>query len=553
MLRPFRRADAGAIRRGAGAGALASRRVRPNAGSTVANDPSSDTAGRRRTEIGEGPLRDRVARGTIVNSLYLVFVNALTIVQGLLAARLLGAAEYGLWGLLLIIFGTLSYLAAIGLNDKYIQQDHADQEAAFQVAFTLQALLSTIFALIALVAVPLSAVLYDKPEIVLPGLLTAFTMPLIAFEAPGWAFYRRMDFARTRLLASVRPVVMFLVTIPLAAAGVGFWSLVLGSIAGVVAGAVAAVVLSPYKLRLRYERGAVREYTSYSWPVLVSSLMAVVTFQVPVTIASRTIGAAAIGAIALTSQITGYTRRIDDVVTHALYPAICAVKDRRDLLFESFSKSNRLAVLWGFPVGVGASLFAGELVDLVLGEQWELAVPLIQVLGVSTAIGQIGFNWTAFAKARGETRIFAIQSGLVFIAVLGVGVPLLLLEGLPGYAAGIAAGTLVALGVRLVYLTRLFPALDLVNHVLGAITPTVLAAGTVLLGRATLPSGGGVLRTVAELLAYIAVALATTWATERVLLKEAFGYLRRAVGPAAAARSSSRPVTTTAPTVGPGE
>jgi hypothetical protein len=114
---------------------------------------------------------------------------------------------------------------------------------------------------------------------------------------------------------------------------------------------------------------------------------------------------------------------------------------------------------------------------------------------------------------------------------------LLFLEGLPGYAAGIAAAALVSLGTRFVYLTRLFPALDLANHVLGAIAPTVLAAGTVLLARATLPSGGGVPRTFAELLAYVAIALAASWATERVLLKEAFGYLRRAARPATAAPS----------------
>jgi O-antigen/teichoic acid export membrane protein len=485
--------------------------------------------------MGDGSLRHRVARGTLVNSVYLVCVNALTIIQGLLAARLLGASEYGLWGLLLIIFGTLTFLAGVGVNDKYVQQDHPDQEAAFQIGFTLQALLCTFFSVIALVAVPLSALLYDKPEIVLPGLLTALAMPLLAFDAPTWVFYRRMDFARTRLLATVRPVVMFLVTIPLAAAGVGFWALVIGSIAGVVAGAVVAIAASPYKLRLRYERGAVRDYTSYSWPVLVGSVMTVVAFQVPVTIASRTLGAAAIGAITLTYQIIGYTTRIDDVVTHALYPAICAVKERRDLLFESFSKSNRLAVLWGFPVGVGASLFAADLVTLVLGKQWDVAVPLIQVLGATAAIDQIGFNWTAFAKARGETRILAVQTGLAFVAVLGVGVPLLFLEGLSGYAAGIAAGCLVSLGVRFVYLTRLFPALALVNHVLGAIAPTVLATGVVLLARATLPSGGGVARTVAELLAYASIALVASWMTERVLLREAFGYLRRAARPATAA------------------
>ena len=150
---------------------------------------------------------------------------------------------------------------------------------------------------------------------------------------------------------------MFVVTIPLAAAGVGFWSLVIGSIAGVAAGAVAAVIVSPSSCgsdTSGVRSGSTRASPGPCWRAHV---MAVVTFQVPATIVSRTIGAAAIGAITLTSQITQYTRRMDQVVTHALYPAICAVKDRRDLLFESFSKSNRLAVLWGFPVGVGAALF----------------------------------------------------------------------------------------------------------------------------------------------------------------------------------------------------
>jgi O-antigen/teichoic acid export membrane protein len=500
--------------------------------SAESSEPDGEAMRRRRAEMGGGSLRNRVARGTIVNSLYLVFINSLTIIQGLLAARLLGAAEYGLWGLLVIIFGTLAFLASAGFNDKYIQQDQQDQEAAFQIAFTLQAILWTSLAFIALLLVPLLALLYDEPRVVLPGMLTALAMPLIAFEAPTWVFYRRMDFWRVRILESIRPVAMFVVTISLAVAGAGFWSLFIGSIAGVVARAVATVFAAPYKLRFRYERGAVREYTSYSWPVFASSFTIVATFQIPVTIAVRLLGTAAVGAITISSQISGYTRRVDDVVTHALYPAICAVKDRRDLLFESFSKSNRLAVLWGFPLGVGASLFAAELVPVVLGDRWTLVVPLIQVLGASAAVDQLGFNWSAFARARGETRILAVQSGLVFVAVLGVGVPLLITQGLSGYAFGLAAGTVVALVVRFAYLTRLFPALRLVSHVVGAVVPTLLALAVVLVARATLPDGDGGARTAAEIGAYLLIVMVTTLATERALLKEAVGYLRRAAQPA---------------------
>ena len=97
MLRPFP-ADASAVcaaqRRG-----FSITSVRPNADSIVVNDPSpdSDAARRRRAEIGEGPLRNYVARGAIVNSLYLVFLNALTIVQGLSRRAPLGGC--GVWPL----------------------------------------------------------------------------------------------------------------------------------------------------------------------------------------------------------------------------------------------------------------------------------------------------------------------------------------------------------------------------------------------------------------------------------------------------------------------
>jgi len=492
----------------------------------VPAQPSSQTASRR-AELGPAGLRHRVARGTIVNAVFLVAVNALTVLQGLLTARFLGASEYGLWGVLLIVFGTLLFLAAVGFDDKYVQQDHPDQQVAFEIAFTLQAILCGALTVVALIAVPLFSLLYAEPRILAPGILTTCAIPLLAFQTPIWVFYRRMDFARARILQGITPIVTFVVTMPLAITGVGFWSLVIGNIVGTAAGSVVAVIASPYKLRFRYESGAMREYARFSWPVLASSLSTVVSFQVPLILSARSIGAAAVGAITVGYQMAGYTRRVDDVVTNALYPAICAVKDRTDLLFESFWKSNRLALLWGFPAGVGMALFAHFLVVVGLGETWKLAVPLILVLGLSAALDQIAFNWSAFARARAETRILAVHGALVSVAIVGVGVPLLLIDGLPGFALGIGAGTLTSLAVRTYYLTKIFPTMAMVNHVARAVVPTALGAGAVLLARA-LTSVGGTVRSVAEIVGYVTIVAAVTLATERALLREAMGYLRRA-------------------------
>jgi O-antigen/teichoic acid export membrane protein len=492
----------------------------------VAPVAPDDATARRRAEIG-GALRGRVASGTIVNSLYLVGVNALTLVQGVLLANLLGASEYGLWGLLAISFGTLFALGAIGLNDKYIQQDHPDQEAAFEIAFTLQCMLVGLFTVIALIAIPLFSLLYDEPRILLPGLLLAVAMPLIALQTPMWVFYRRMDFVKQRLVQGCNPLVTFLVTVPLAIAGVGFWSVIIGTLAGSVTASAIAVYLSPYKLRFRYERGTIREYASFSWPLFVGSTSLVLMFQVPVTIAARSIGAGAVGAITLASQITQYTKKVDDIVTHALYPAICAVKDQRDLLFESFSKSNRMALLWGLPAGMAVALFAPTGVPLILGKDWNFAVSLIQILGVSAAIDQIGFNWTAFARARAETRVLALGSVMSLVAVIAVGVPLLISNGLPGFGLAILAGTTASLAVRLVYLGRLFPPRSIALHVARSFVPTLPAATVILAERQLLGTGDSFGRLVAEVAVFGVLVAATTWLVERQLLREAVGYLRQ--------------------------
>ena len=60
--------------------------------------------------------------------------------------------------------------------------------------------------------------------------------------------------------------------------------------------------------------------------------------------------------------------------------------------------------MWGMPFGVGLALFAPDLIEFGYGEEWEPAVGLIQAFGLIAAFNHIGYNWTAFFRARGPRR-----------------------------------------------------------------------------------------------------------------------------------------------------
>ena len=93
--------------------------------------------------------------------------------------------------------------------------------------------------------------------------------------------------------------------------------------------------------------------------------------QTAVIVGNFTVGLAGVGALGLAASFSMFVDRVDQVIRMTIYPAVCAVKEQTEVLFETFVKSNRLALMWGMPFGVGLALFGPDLVEFVLGSQWE--------------------------------------------------------------------------------------------------------------------------------------------------------------------------------------
>lgn len=478
-------------------------------------------------------LRLLAARGLLVNGAFLTGVNLLSLSRGLIMAGFLTTAEYGVWGALVAIVATATLLRYVGIGDRFVQQDEQDQEAEFQRAFTMELFVSTAVAAIGAVVLLVVAAAYDIPAVVEPGLVLLAAIPLGALQMPLVIFYRRMDFARQRLLQSAEPLVAFVVTIGLAIEGMGYWALVLGGIAGAVTGALVAVAWSPYKLRLRRPRTRLRAYVTFSWPIALGGFSSIVLAQGLLGFGEATLGLAGVGIIALTTQISQFADRADRAITDTLYPALCAVKDRTDLLHESFLKSNRLALIWAVPFGVGVALFADDLLVRGFGQDWAPGVDLLRTTALVLAVNQLGFNWMAFYRAIGNTRPLVTEA-LVGIAVYcAVVFPLLRAEGFVGLMIGIVVAQAVSQGVRWYFLRKLFPGLRAVRHVLRATLPVVPGALGVLGLRALEGGGRGAGEIALELAVFLACTAIATVRLERALLDEMLGYVRRRA-PAAA-------------------
>ncbi|HEX6457321.1 MAG TPA: oligosaccharide flippase family protein [Thermoleophilaceae bacterium] len=471
-------------------------------------------------------LRSHTARGTLINSGFQLGLVGLATLQRVAVAVWLTRSDYGLWGLLIGTLVTLIALKQVGVADKYIQQNEPDQEAAFQKAFTLELALSVAFFLLAVLVLPLYALLYGHTRMILPGIVLALTVPLTAFESPSWIPYRRMQYARQRTLTAIDPVTAVVVTIALVASGAGYWGMIIGAIVGSAAGALVCTVTSPYKIRLRYDRGTLREYSSFSLPLFGAGLSGLLVIQGTLIVGSHTVGLVGIGAIGLATNAVTFTNGVDSIVSQTIYPAVCAVAHRREVLAEAFVKSNRVALMWAAPFAVGVALFAGDLIHFILGDRWHSAIGLVVAIALITGLSQVAFNWQIFMRAVNQTKPLFVASIANLVAFFAVSIPAMIAFGTAGYAVGFGAATIVQIALRGWYMRRLFHGFKVIRQMLRAVAPTLPATAVVLAVRALASGGMSGPRAIAEFALYATTAVGATWLLERTLVSELFAYMR---------------------------
>ena len=421
----------------------------------------------------------------------------------------------------------LSSLKQFGIADKYVQQSEPDQKLAFQKAFTLELCLSAAFFVIAVIALPVYALAYGRWEMLVPGIGLATVFPISALEAPSWIPWRRMEYGRQRILSSIDPIATAVTSISLTAAGLGYWGLVIGAVTGSIVGAGVCVATSAYPVRLRFDWGTIRTYSSFSVPLFGFGVCAFITIQGTLVVANRVVGLAGIGAIGLATTVAGVSNGVDGIVSQVIYPAVSARAERRELLAEVFVKSNRVALMWAMPAMVGVALFSGDLVHFVLGARWQSAAPLFAAVALSCGVAQVAFNWSVFLRAVNRTRpIF--WAALAEVAVLFViWIPAIILLGLTGYAIGFAALAVCQVIVRSYFMRRLFRGFSVLVQLVRSMVPTIPPAAVVIVVRLLAPGQKPIALVALEMALYVAIAILATVLLERPLVRELAGYVGR--------------------------
>lgn len=340
------------------------------------------------------------------NAIVRVLGQLITWSVTLVVARLLSPADYGLLAMAVVFLQYVAILADMGLSTAIIQAPEIDCRKLRQI-LGVALLISLAASLVALAGSGVITKFYREPLLApIIGMLSIQFVLNGLMAVPRGLAQRSLDFKRFSLVQLAGTVTGALVTLGLAAAGKGIWSLVTGNMVNLAVQVVAANILWPFRHWPLFSIDSARQMISFGASVSGVGVLWLFWTSSDVWIAGRLLGKDLLGAYSVGMQIASMpVSRFGEIVTQVAFPAFSRLQDDLEARQRNLIQSIRILSLGVFPVCWGLSVVAPELILVVIGERWAGAIVPLRVLALIMPLRMVGTFTASVVRSAGRADI----------------------------------------------------------------------------------------------------------------------------------------------------
>lgn len=372
-------------------------------------------------------LKGHAVRGGSVTLAAQAVQFGLNLVSIMVLARLLTPADFGLVAMVTAITGFVAMFKDAGLSMATVQRGsitHAQVSTLFWINVALSVLLMGVVAALA----PAVAAFYGEPALVLVTLAIAGTFLFGGLAVQHTALLKRqMRFTAIAVKDVASMAAGIAVAIVLALLGAGYWALVAMTATTGLIGMAAAWALSGWRPGLPRRGAGVRPMLAFGGFLTGSSFLAYVRRNIDNVLIGAVFGSVALGLYQKAYQILMLPiRQVNSPVTNVVVPTLSRLQSEPERFRRYYSKALLLMTSVGMPVVGLAFVAAGDIVLLVLGDQWLDAVPIFIALSPAAFAGTINVagGWIFVSTGRSDRQfIISLILTVFYVSAMVAGLP----------------------------------------------------------------------------------------------------------------------------------
>jgi PST family polysaccharide transporter len=324
----------------------------------------------------------------------------LSLISIAILARLLVPHDFGLVALALTFIAFIDLIQGLGISEALVIGESKDLDERAETAFAINLGSGVVLAGVTAAIAPAAAAFFHQPRLVaiMPVLGANFILIGLGTTHIGLAL-KSIDF-RSRTIAELADaLVRGTISVILAIAGAGVWSLVIGYLVGTIAWDVAIWRLVSWRPSFRPQMRHVRGLLRFGGSLTGVALMAAFMAEFDNIVIGRVLGLTQLGFYSIATRLPMLLiLNLAVVAGRVLFPAFASLRERGEME-RGVLMSLRYTAIVTLPLALFMVILAKPLTLALFGDRWRPAIGAMQVLSLWAFMTTMGMIWGNLFKA----------------------------------------------------------------------------------------------------------------------------------------------------------
>ena len=472
-------------------------------------------------------LKEKTAKGLLWGGFSNGLQQLLGLLFGIVLARKLSQADYGMIGMLAIFSAVAAcmqeggFIAALNRKKEVTQRD-------YNAVFWMSILTSIGFYTLFWFTAPLIAQFYGEPRLTALARYSFLSFLFVSFSiAPRAYIFRNMMVRQSSIIALVSMALSGIVGIIMAYMGYAYWGLATQNIVFTLSVSILNYWFSGWRPTLHIDLRPIRELIGFSSRLIITNIFTAANTNILSVLLGRYYTAPQVGDF---TQANKWNTMGHSLITNMLYsvaqPVLAKTDEDRQRQKQVFRKLLRFTAFIAFPLMFCLALISEEFIVILITEKWLSSAHLLRWLCIAGALMPVSYLFSNLLISRGHSSTYMWCTLSFFAAQLlavGLCVPY-------GIERMVQAYTLLSIVWVLVWFYFAHSEIGLrFREMVGDVAPYFLLAAAIVIGVFFLTRSIGNLYVslIVKVLLVGVVYCAALWLLGSTIFKEAIMFITK--------------------------
>lgn len=351
-------------------------------------------------------LKQKSVDGIIWNLTEKFGIQFIKLILGVILARLLTPADYGLIGMITVFFVVANVFVDSGFGLAYIQKKDADETDASTIFF-FNLIVSIILYLLLWFTASLIANFYEQTQLIDLVRVMGLILIINSFSIIQIAkLTKEVDFKKKTIILLISSVIGGGAGISAALLNYGVWSLVIQGVVNASIKTLGLWIAYKWKPLFVFNLNSIKSLFSFSSWALLISIIGTIFDNIYILVIGKFFPAAELGFY---TKARGFQRMVSQQTSSAIgavaFPVFSQLQDEKLRLKNAMRKFSQHTLFFVAPISAILIVIAKPLFLVLLTEKWLPMVPYFQLLLIAGALYPIHMVNVQVLSAQGKINL----------------------------------------------------------------------------------------------------------------------------------------------------